>query len=97
MWQMWHGVLQSSGIGNYLNTDCKSSSRMVWRQMVRRVDSVDNAAENSSIFSLIRLHWLPVPPAKTLHQQSPPVLNWGCRLMQVDLYNGRKIVVVVKQ
>jgi len=31
-----------------------------------------------------------------LHQQNPlPVLNWRCRLTQVDLYNGRKMVVVV--
>jgi len=29
-----------------------------------------------------------------LHQKNPPVLNWGCRLMKVDLYNGRKTVVV---
>ena len=28
---------------------------------------------------------------KTLHKQNPPVLNWRCRLTQVDLYNGRKI------
>ena len=27
---------------------------------------------------------------KTLHQKNPPVLNWRCRLTQVDLYNGRK-------
>ena len=32
---------------------------------------------------------------KTLHQQNPPVLNWRCRLPQVDLSNGRKTVVVV--
>ena len=32
---------------------------------------------------------------KTLRQQNPPVLNWRCRLTQVDLYNGRKTVVVV--
>ena len=31
--------------------------------------------------------------SKTLHQQNPPVLNWRCRLTQVDLYNGRKMVV----
>jgi len=31
--------------------------------------------------------------SKTLHQQNPPVLNWRCRLTQVDLYNGRKTVV----
>ena len=33
--------------------------------------------------------------AVKLHQQNLPVLNWTCRLMQVDLYNGRKMVVVV--
>ena len=32
---------------------------------------------------------------KTLHQQDPPVLNWRCRLTQVDLYNGHKTMVVV--
>ena len=32
--------------------------------------------------------------SKTLQQQNPPVLDWRCRcrLMQVDLYNGRKTV-----
>ena len=33
--------------------------------------------------------------SKTLHQQNPPVLHWRCWLTQVDLYNGRKTVVVV--
>ena len=33
--------------------------------------------------------------SKTLHLQNPPVLNWRCQLMQVYLYNGRKMVVVV--
>jgi len=33
--------------------------------------------------------------SKTLHEQNPPVLNWKCRLTQVDLYDGRNIVVVV--
>jgi len=33
--------------------------------------------------------------SKTLHRLNPPVLNWRCRLTQVDLYNGRKTVVVV--
>jgi len=32
--------------------------------------------------------------SKTLLQQFPPVLNWGCRLTQVVLYNCRKMVVV---
>jgi len=32
---------------------------------------------------------------KTLHQQNPPLRNWRCRLKQVDLYNGRKMLVVV--
>ena len=31
----------------------------------------------------------------TLHSQNPPVLNWRCQLTQVDLYSGRKTVVVV--
>jgi len=31
--------------------------------------------------------------SKTLLQQNPPVLNWGCQLIQVDQYNGRKMVV----
>jgi len=33
--------------------------------------------------------------SKTLLQQNPPVLNWGCRLWQVVLYSGRRLVVVV--
>ena len=33
--------------------------------------------------------------SKTLLQQNPPVLNWECRLTQVDLYSSRKTVVVV--
>ena len=33
--------------------------------------------------------------SKTLHQQNPAVLNWRCWLTQVDLCNGRKMVVVV--
>ena len=32
---------------------------------------------------------------KTLLQENPPVLDFGCRLMQVVLYNGCKMVVVV--
>jgi len=44
------------------------------------VDSIDE--ENSSVFSLIRMCWLPSQGhagSKTLHQQNPPVLNWRCR------------------
>jgi len=33
--------------------------------------------------------------SKTLHQENPPVLNWKCRLTQVDRHNGRTAVVVV--
>ena len=33
--------------------------------------------------------------SKTFHQQNPPVLNWRCRIIQVDLYNGHKTTVVV--
>ena len=28
--------------------------------------------------------------SKTLFQQNPSVLDWGCRLMQVVVYNGHK-------
>ena len=61
-------------------------------------DGVDNTVEeNSSVFSPVRMRWLlgHVACNKTLHQQNPPVFNWRCRLMQVDLYNGHKAVVVV--
>ena len=33
--------------------------------------------------------------SKTQHQQNPPVLNWRCRLTQVDLYSGRERVMVM--
>ena len=67
--------------------------------IVRRYgDSVDNTVEeNSIVFSRIQLRWLPSARAcgsKTLHQQNAPVLNWRCWLIQVDLYNGREMVVV---
>jgi len=32
---------------------------------------------------------------KTLLQQNPTVVNWGCWLRQIVLYNGHKMVVVV--
>jgi len=32
---------------------------------------------------------------KLCSNKNPPVLNYGCRLMQVVLYNGCKTVVVV--
>jgi len=35
--------------------------------------------------------------ADKLLQQSPPVLNWGSRLMQVVLYSGHNMVVVVAE
>jgi len=63
----------------------------------------DNAGntveENSSVFTLIRMRWL--PPAqgnvdsKTLLKQNHPDLNWGYRLTQVVLYNGHKTEEVV--
>jgi len=60
-------------------------------------DSACNTAEEISIvFCLI---WMCYQQghagSKTLFQQNPPVLNWGCQLTQVVLYNGRKTVVVV--
>ena len=33
--------------------------------------------------------------SETSYQQNHPVLNWRCRLTQVELYNGPKTVVVV--
>ena len=33
--------------------------------------------------------------SKTLLQQNPPVLNWGCQLVQVVIYNACKMAVVV--
>jgi len=33
--------------------------------------------------------------AAKLCTKNDPVLNWRCRLTQVDLYNGRKVVVIV--
>ena len=51
---------------------------------IRYEDSVDNTVqENSSVFALIRMRWLPSARAcgaEKLHQQNPPVLNWRCRL-----------------
>jgi len=64
--------------------------------------TVDHTVEeNSSIFSLIQMRWLPSArlqghvSSKTFHQQNPPVLNRRCQLMQADLYNGSKTVVAV--
>jgi len=55
--------------------------------------------ENSGIISFIRMHCLPsaraMRAAKLCTIQNPPFFNWRCRLMQVDLYNGRKTVVAV--
>jgi len=43
--------------------------------------------------------WLPSARAGWQQNFAPtkssPVRNWRCRLMQVDLYNGRNTVVVV--
>jgi len=33
--------------------------------------------------------------SKILLQQNPPVLNWGCRVTQADLYNGNRMVLYV--
>ena len=51
--------------------------------MPRYRDSVDNTVENSRVFSLVQMNWLPSARAagsKTSHQQNPPVLNWRCWL-----------------
>ena len=66
--------------------------------------------ENSSIFFLSYIYWgelqhLRNPNALVavskgmwavkLYQQNPPVLYWRCWLTQANLYNSRKIVVVI--
>jgi len=59
---------------------------------------VDNTVENSSVFSLNRMRWLPSARAygqSNFAPTNPPVLNWRCQLTQADLYNGRKTVVVI--
>jgi len=54
---------------------------------IRYGDSVDNTVKENSISKGVR--------AVKLHQQNHPVLNWNCRLTQIELYNGRKKVGVV--
>lgn len=57
----------------------------------------NTVGENSDVFSLIRMscyHQQVHMGCKTLLQQNPPLLNWGCQLIQVDPYDGRKMVIV---
>ena len=56
-------------------------------------DSVDDTAETASALVLVAASR--GMRAVALHQQNPPVLNWRCRLTQIDVHNGRKTVVVV--
>ena len=93
----------------HISDEPKLDSRVgvAWNQQIiiqsagdiRYADSADNIVEeNSSVFSLIRMRWLPLARhagSKTLHQQNPPVLNWKCWLMQTGLHTGCKMVVVV--
>jgi len=56
---------------------------------LRYGDSAENAVEeNSSVFSLIRVHWL--------NQQNPPVLHWRCRLTCIMAVK-RMVAVVVSE
>jgi len=60
--------------------------------------TVWHTTENSSIFCLIWMCWLPSARAcssKTLLQQHPPNLNLECWLTLVDLHIGHKMVVYV--
>jgi len=51
---------------------------------IRYRDSEDNTVgKNYSVFSLIRQQGH--AGSKTLHRQNAPVLNWRCRLTQVDM------------
>jgi len=56
-------------------------------------DSVDDTAETASALVLVAAS--SGMRAVTLHRRNPPVLDWGCRLTQIDMHNGRKTVVVV--
>jgi len=62
-------------------------------------DSVDNTVEeNSSVFILIWLRCLLFSKgmrAVKLCTNNIPILNWRCRLMQTDLYNGCKTVIIL--
>jgi len=33
--------------------------------------------------------------SKTLLPQNPSVVNWGCQLTQIGLYNGRRIALIM--
>jgi len=63
------------------------------------MESVDKTVENSSVFSLTQNVLVAVSKGmravKLCTNKILAVLNWRCRLMQVDLYNGSKMVVVV--
>jgi len=65
--------------------------------MLQYRDGVGNTAEeNSSIFFLIQTASCRQQGhvgSKTLLQQNPPVLIWGCQLTQGDLYSDYKTVV----
>jgi len=66
-------------------------------------DGASNTVEeDSSVFSVISMSYPVVRcrqqghvDSKTLLQQNSPFLNRLCRLMQVNLYNARKTVLVV--
>ena len=66
---------------------------------LRYGDSGDNTVENSSIFSLIQMCWLPSARACGQYNFAPKkilqFLTGGSRLRQVDLYKGRKTEPVV--
>jgi len=59
----------------------------VHRDQLRAQRSVTSMGK---LYLLIRMRRLPSAGACG-HQQNPPVLNWRCRLTQVDLYNGCKM------
>ena len=86
---LWQHCLYVADIAECYSLSLCTANRL------RYGDSVDNIAEeNSSVFSLIRMHSNAISKsmrAVKLHQQNPPVLSWRCQLTQVDLHNGRKM------
>jgi len=52
--------------------------------LIFKVRSVDNIPASSPLSECAGCHQQGHAGRKTLHQQKPPVLSWGWRLMQVD-------------
>jgi len=81
-----HHLISQARCSSWCPTNSVKALKAIWYCCrIRYRDSVDDTAEeNSIIFVLIRMRWLPSARAcgsKTLHQQNPPVLNWRCSVL----------------